>query len=115
GKCARDLLLQVRQFKAFMGSCPPTDAWNYRSQMQFQFDRVFDLASAGHAKQALGAIITLVDPTMFFASASSSQIIHAFSVNREETHSRSVFRGHVGDGCTVHDGQRRRTRTKELD
>src|SRR6266478_3574736 len=109
------LALEIGQLDAILRSFWPGDAWHNRRQVQLQFRRIPYLAFLGHPEQALRLVVVLIKLAMLLTAACRSQILHAFAVNRKESHSRPILRSHVGDGCPVHDRQRGSPWSVELD
>src|SRR5262249_39600540 len=59
----------------------------------------------GHVKDIRRGIACILYATMGIRPASHAQVIDAFDVDRKKAHRGTVFRSHVGDSRSVHDGQ----------
>ncbi len=105
GKRGNEFLLQIRQFDSVLWPFRTGHARHHGPQIEIKFDGIVDLALLRHSEQSLGAGILLINPAMLVAATSGPQISHALLVNWEETHRRSIFRRHVGDGGAVHHRQ----------
>src|SRR5437899_3320259 len=77
---ADELLLQIRQFDSVLRPFWAGDTWHDRRQIQFELQRIANLAFRGHAEQTLSTIIILVNAAMAFAPAGGPQIIDALGI-----------------------------------
>ncbi len=92
----------------------PRHTRNNGGKIEFQFLRISDVTFLRNTPKSLCLVIIFVSLDCFIAAAGRLQIIHAFSVNREEAHCRAVFGRHVRDGRAIHDRQRCCTRPEEF-
>ena len=75
GEGVDELLFQPRQLDAVLRPLRSGNAWDHGAQVEFEFGRVGDLAPLGDAEQALGAVVVFVNPAMFVAASSGSQVV----------------------------------------
>ena len=106
--------LEVLQLDAVLRALRAGHAGHHGGEVEFDHLRVFDLTLLGHAPQALGLVVVLVEGDVLFGAAGGAEVVDAFVIDGEETHGRAVFGGHVGDGGTVYQRERGGTRAEEL-
>src|SRR5204863_3405189 len=63
------------------------------------------LALLRHTEESLGAIIVFIKLAMILVAPSSSEVVHGLGIDREKAHGCAIFRRHVGNGCSIDDGQ----------
>ncbi len=86
-----------------------------RRQVEFQLFAERGVRGARLAPQALGAGVGLDQRDLVRRAPGEAQIAQGLPVDREEAAGGAVFRGHVGDGRAVGEGERLQARAAELD
>ena len=98
-----------------LGPFRPGQARRYRADIQAQGGGIVRLGHACLAPHPLRLCVSLHQFDLFIVPARQAQVVDGFPVNGEYAAGRAVFRGHVGDGRPVGQGQVIQAVTVEFD
>ena len=94
-------VIKIREIYPVLRTFRPGNRRIDRVEIKFYDGGVIDVSFGWNAKHSLGLVVITDRVDLRVLAACISKIIERFFVDRKKSHRRPIFRGHIGDSCTV--------------
>ena len=109
GQKIREGGLEIGEINPVLGTFRAGHAGLDGGEVEVDVHAIRDVAFAGHPEQILCAEIILECPALSIRAARRREVVHRLGIDREKSHRRPVFGGHVGDCRAVGERETRRS------